>query len=148
MTRPLNIYFTFALIKREPGGNPRQERIASRQAEPTHRPAAYLHIRASDPILPNSYQGGSHDSQSASFFRATKVDWRSAQAIWTFHGRKALVHQVLDQLTVFVTGGPNKFSPLIPFPEDSVFHSVEPLALALQDSLRIPKPFHPVLLAI
>ena len=34
-----------------------------------------------------------------------------------------------QQLTVFIAGDPNQFSPLVPFPEDSVFLTVEPASL-------------------
>ena len=48
----------------------------------------------------------------------------------------------------FYSGRPESVPPLVPFPEDSVLLTVEPLALALQDSFRIPKPFHPVFFAL
>ena len=82
------------------------------------------------------------------FFRATAVDRRSGPPRRDWQTRHSLVHQILNQLTVFIAGDPNQFSPLVPFPEDSVFLTVEPLALALQNSFRIPKPFHPVFLAL
>ena len=68
------------------------------------------------------------------FFRATAVDRRSGPPRRDWQTRHSLVHQILNQLTVFIAGDPNQFSPLVPFPEDSVFLTVEPLALALQDS--------------